>query len=303
VDLAANISAKTGKVVDFKTDEDIVDEFVARQTKEIAKFEALENRTAEQDKFLAELKDQLEKVKSGELVVDGDITGDTIVLNIGSKDPNKKTTGKPLNRIIGHEVTHSVEQAKSYDKLRDHLFAYAKSKGVDIDAEIAKRKLKYEGIKDANPEAELVADLVGDYLFTDSDFVNSLSTSNRNLAQRIYDEIKHLCKLATAGSKEARELERVKHAFENAFREAEQIREDTKVSAEAEEFSDSNTQYSIREKAPPKNTIEGYKVFIVKDGKLYPPRVANPEGEGTPVGVWLDAEVGGLSSIRAVMSN
>lgn len=295
VDLATHISAESGKVVEFKTDEDIVEDFIARQTKVIKQFEGIENRTAEQNKHLAELKEQLEKVKSGELFVDGNITGDTIVLNIGSKDPNKKTTGKPLNRIIGHEVTHSVEKAKSYDKLRDHLFAYAKSKGVDIDAEIAKRKLKYEGIEDANPEAELVADLVGDYLFTDKDFVNNLSTSNRNLAQKIYDEIKHLLKMATAGSKEARELERVKYAFENAFREAEQAREDAKISAEAEEFSDANTQYSIREKAPPKNTIEGYKVFIVKDGKLYPPMVANPEGEGTPVGVWLDADVGGLS--------
>lgn len=252
VDFAAHISAESGKVVEFKTDEEIVDEFVARQTKEIAKFEALENRSAEQDKYLAELKDQLEKVKSGEVFVDGNITGDTIVLNIGSKDPNKKATGKPLNRIIGHEVTHSVEKAKSYDKLRDHLFAYAKSKGVDIDAEIAKRKLKYEGIKDANPEAELVADLVGDYLFTDSDFVNKLSTENRNLAQRIYDEIKHLLKMATAGSKEARELERVKHAFENAFREAEQNRAskthtETKYSVSNGNIKDYSTGYAYDE--------------------------------------------------------
>ncbi len=60
---------------------------------------------------------------------------------------------------------------------------------------------------------EVVADLVGDYLFTDPDFVNHLSTSNRNLFQKIYDEIKYLWKTATAGSKEARQLEKVKKGF------------------------------------------------------------------------------------------
>lgn len=40
----------------------------------------------------------------------------------------------------------------------------------------------------------------------------------------------------------------------------------------------------------PKNTGIGYKVFVGKDGKLYPPMVANPNGEGTPVGKWLLAD-------------
>ena len=295
VDMAANLSSETGLVYDFKSAEDITKDFIDRQTKEIAKFEALENRTAEQDEFLLKMKDQLAKVKSGDLIVDGDITGNGIVLNYES--------AKPLNRIIGHEITHSLEQTEAYTQLRDSLIAYAKSKGVDTDAKLAELKLKYEGIKDANPEGELVADLVGDYLFTDSEYVKRLSAENQTLAEWCLDKLKHLYKLATAGSKEARELERAMHSFEQALREAEQNRaqaqesQDAEQTAEqeAEEFSDVNTNYSIREKAPPKNTIVGYKVFIVKDGKLYPPMVANPEGEGTPVGVWLDADVGGLS--------
>ncbi len=40
----------------------------------------------------------------------------------------------------------------------------------------------------------------------------------------------------------------------------------------------------------PKSTGIGYKVFVQKDGKLYPPMVANPNGEGTPVGKWLLAD-------------
>lgn len=48
--------------------------------------------------------------------------------------------------------------------------------------------------------------------------------------------------------------------------------------------------FSIRTKEPPKKTGIGYKVFVLKDGQLYPAMVANPGGEGTPVGVWLDAD-------------
>ena len=254
VDMATNISAESGKVIEFKTDEDIVEAFVARQTEVIAEYESIENRTAEQDKFLAELKEQLEKVKSGDLIVDGDITGDNIVLNIGSKDPNKKIANKPLNRIIGHEVTHSLEQTKAYEELRDTLFAYAKSKGIDTDAKIAELKLKYAGIKDANPEAELVADLVGDYLFTGYDFARNLTAENRNLAQRIYDKIKHLYKMATAGSKEARELERAKYAFEEAFRES-NVNEATDAEVD-------DVQYSIS--VTDKNTLDSLNEQVAK---------------------------------------
>ena len=61
---------------------------------------------------------------------------------------------------------------------------------------------------------------------------------------------------------------------------------------EAVELSDVNTQVSIREKDPPNKIGIAYKVFMAKDGQLYPPMVPNPGGEGTPVGVWLDADVG-----------
>ena len=49
--------------------------------------------------------------------------------------------------------------------------------------------------------------------------------------------------------------------------------------------------FSMRTKEESKKRI-GYKVFYRKDGKLYPPMVANQGGEDTPVGVWLDADEG-----------
>ena len=40
-----------------------------------------------------------------------------------------------------------------------------------------------------------------------------------------------------------------------------------------------------------------YKVFKVKDGKLYPPMVANPGHADTPIGVWLEAAEGEFAGL------
>lgn len=55
-------------------------------------------------------------------------------------------------------------------------------------------------------------------------------------------------------------------------------------------YRSDDTMYRIREDAAPQNTGIGYEVFVLKNGELYPPMVANPNGEATPVGVWLDAD-------------
>ena len=71
----------------------------------------------------------------------------------------------------------------------------------------------------------------------------------------------------------------------------EQMRGNTSVFGEEPRFS-------IRKDTPPKKTGIGYKVFYRgKDGKLYPPMVANPNGEPTPVGVWLDADAAPVVSM------
>lgn len=44
-------------------------------------------------------------------------------------------------------------------------------------------------------------------------------------------------------------------------------------------------------------TGKAYKVFRIKNGKLYPPMVANAGGADTPVGVWLDAEEGEFAGL------
>jgi hypothetical protein len=243
VDMAAQISADTGRTFYFKSGEQIKTDFLERQQKVVAEMESIPEakRTAEQTKKLTDLKDLIAKVESGETVVNGDITEDGITLNLDST--------KPLNRTVGHEVTHSLEKAKSYKELKDSLFAYAKTKGIDIESELNTRKLMYEGITDANPEAELVSDLVGDFLFTDSNYIKKLSTENRNVFQKIWDEVKYLYSVATAGSQEARELAKVKKAFEDAYRES---------GSQSNKLSDSEVKHSLGYHAGDLGKSEGH---------------------------------------------
>ena len=70
------------------------------------------------------------------------------------------------------------------------------------------------------------------------------------------------------------------------------------VEAEAEEMSDARTQFSVRQGPPPKKTMIGYKVFMADKkhpGQMYPTKVKNPGGQGTPIGVWLDADTGEIA--------
>ena len=43
-----------------------------------------------------------------------------------------------------------------------------------------------------------------------------------------------------------------------------------------------------------------YKVFVIEDGKLKPPMVANPGNSNTPMGVWLDAEAGEFVELKGL---
>lgn len=153
--------------------------------------------------------------------VNGYVTGDGVTVNIDS--------AKSLNSVVGHEIAHVLEGTEIYTELQNSIAEYAKTRG-EYDSRRAALTELYKDIKDADIDAELTADLVGDYLFTDSEFISHLSTQNRNVFQKIYGEIKYLVKVATAGSKEARELEKVKRAFDKAYKEGGKGVEGTKHS-------------------------------------------------------------------------
>lgn len=288
VEFSAKYSSVSGAVVDFKDDKQIRGVLENQLKAEIA---TLQKSGADNTK-LTELQDMLKQVQEGKIRVNGVKTKDGVAININSSNY--------LNTVLGHEVTHLLEgTGKAYEDLQKAAFRYAQLKG-DYAGRRKILDVLYKNIDGTTVDSELTADLVGDYLFTEYDFIKDLSTNNRNVFQKIYDQIKYMFKLATAGSKEARELEKVMHNFEMALRESVATTQDSGKAAQGDAAQgepdvDSEIKFSIRKEDPPKNTIKGYKVFKVVDGKLYPPMVENPSGNGTPVGVWLDADVGGLA--------
>lgn len=157
--------------------------------------------------------------------VNGFINENGITLNMDSS--------KALNKVVGHEITHVLEGTELYTELQNALMEYDITK-KEYGTRYNELKKLYKGVKDADIKKELTADLVGDYIFNDPDFVNNLSTKKPNVFKKIYDEIKYLFKIATAGSKEARQLEKVKKIFEDAYKQS---------AAQ----TGTNTKYSIQE--------------------------------------------------------
>ena len=148
--------------------------------------------------------------------INGFVNGKNVTVNVNAK--------KALNSVVGHEVTHVLEGSQMYDALAEVVETYAKTKG-EFDTRLAQIKKLYTGKEgytgtdaDAKFRKEVVADLVGDYIFTDKAFVQNLST-NRNVFQKIYDEIKYLYNVATAGSEQKRQLEKAKKIFAQVWRE------------------------------------------------------------------------------------
>ena len=188
---------------------------------------------AKQDKLLDILEQQakdegraFDRSRFDGKIIDGVRTQNGIILNPESK--------RALNFVAGHEITHTLEKSGHYKGLFDALMSYG---AEEYQKRFDERAKQYEGIyADENYkdviDMEVAADMVGDYLFTDYDFVSHLSAKHQNVFQKVWSEIKHLCKLATAGSQELRELERVKKLFEQAYRESGKAQTDTKYSLE-----------------------------------------------------------------------
>lgn len=165
---------------------------------------------------------------------------------------------KSLNTIIGHETAHLFEGTSEYKALQDIAKEYAITKG-EYDSRLKQIQSLYEGTN-ANIENEITADLVGDYLFTDEQFINSLSTKQPNVFQKIYDYIKHAYKMATAGSKEARQLEQLKRRFDKAYKEMSKTTTG-KVDSNLTKEADSDTKYSISDNQGRQLTKEQQEYF------------------------------------------
>ena len=156
--------------------------------------------------------------------IDGYISKNGIVLNAKSK--------RALNFVVGHEITHKLEGTKHYAKLQELLFEYAKG---EYDSRYSERAGQYKNKYAADEKfkskvnKEVTADLVGDYIFNDKGFIDHLA-KDQNVFQKVWNEIKYMAKIATAGSEQAKQLEKVKREFERAYREAQKAQSGTQFS-------------------------------------------------------------------------
>lgn len=206
----------------------------------------------------------------------------TIYVNINSRDP--------LMVTFGHEMFHDLVADGKYSGLIDTLVEnpdYADMVNGMMNAKV--ELYERNGIElDPNAAAEEVAaDISGDLLGS-RDMLEYIGARNTEAATGIKGFLNRILK-KLKGKPSAQE------AY-NRLSESQRALIDGMEDGARNIFADpaigEDVKYSIREEAPPKKTILGYKVFVVKDGKLYPPMVANPNAEDTPVGVWLNADIG-----------
>ena len=190
-----------------------------------------------------------EKLKESGFAVEGKTVNGFASKSKGAVTLNVQSA-KAWESVVGHEITHVLEGTDAYSELRNVLYAYAESKG-ELEGRRAYLNELYQNM-DADVEAELTADLVGDYLFTDKDFVSKL-TGNRTLFQKIYDEIKYLWNVATG--KEKTEIEKVKAEFDRVWKEYSKNNETIEESSESREYGDVGLdKFGFDEKGQVKDT-------------------------------------------------
>lgn len=194
--------------------------------------------------------------------VDGYVTKDGIVINVNSP--------KYINTVVGHEITHVLEGSNLYDALESTMIEYAKEKGTYQDVMKAAYEMYHnvegyqgtDGLKKIKKEA--VANMVGDYLFTDKNFINHLA-KNQNVFQKVWNEVKYMVKIARAGSNEHKKLLEVQRAFEKAYQEAAQ--NTGKQSQEQKNTAeDGGVQYSLQYLSAETNTEILEMITHVIDG-------------------------------------
>lgn len=138
--------------------------------------------------------------------VNGFVKDGKVTLNVNSS--------KSWQSVVGHEISHVLEGTDAYTELQNVLFEVAKSKG-ELDSRRAELTELYKDIE-ADIDKELTADLVGDYLFSNKDFINRLA-GNKKTFRAVYNEIKYLCKVATG--KELTQMEKVRQEFDKVWKE------------------------------------------------------------------------------------
>ena len=189
--------------------------------------------------------------------------------------------------IFGHEMTHQIKSLNpaAYNELTQLVLDTYGSDAFDKAVDETMQRYSDAGFsgraRDYYAE-EVVADAVGE-MIRDLNLAHTLAMKMSHPLLAAIHEILQKIKLAFFGTEYSDVTKNIIRSIEQAY-----------VKTAKGEVTNSETgedvSFSLRQKPEPKKKGIGYKVFVLKDGKLYPPMVANPNGAATPVGVWLDAD-------------
>lgn len=189
--------------------------------------------------------------------------------------------------IFGHEMTHQIKKLNpaAYNELTQLVLDTYGSDAFDKAVDETMKRYSNAGFsgraRDYYAE-EVVADAVGE-MIRDLNLAHTLAMKMSHPLLAAIHEILQKIKLAFFGTE-------YNDVTKNIIRSIEQAYVKTANGEVTNTETGEDVSFSLRQKPEPKKKGIGYKVFVLKDGKLYPPMVANPDGAATPVGVWLDAD-------------
>ena len=189
--------------------------------------------------------------------------------------------------IFGHEMTHQIKNLNpaAYNELTQLVLDTYGSDAFDKAVDETMQRYSDAGFsgraRDYYAE-EVVADSVGE-MIRDLNLAHTLAMKMSHPLLAAIHEILQKIKLAFFGTEYS-------DVTKNIIRSIEQAYVKTAKGEVINSETGEDVSFSLRQKPEPKKKGIGYKVFVLKDGKLYPPMVANPDGAATPVGVWLDAD-------------
>ena len=189
--------------------------------------------------------------------------------------------------IFGHEMTHQIKNLNpaAYNELTQLVLDTYGSDAFDKAVDETMKRYSDAGFsgraRDYYAE-EVVADAVGE-MIRDLNLAHTLAMKMSHPLLAAIHEILQKIKLAFFGTEYS-------DVTKNIIRSIEQAYVKTANGQVTNSETGEDVSFSLRQKPEPKKKGIGYKVFVLKDGKLYPPMVANPDGAATPVGVWLDAD-------------
>lgn len=189
--------------------------------------------------------------------------------------------------IFGHEMTHQIKNLNpaAYNELTQLVLDTYGSDAFDKAVDETMQRYSDAGFSGRVREyyaEEVVADAVGE-MIRDLNLAHTLAMKMSHPLLAAIHEILQKIKLAFFGTEYS-------DVTKNIIRSIEQAYVKTANGQVTNSETGEDVSFSLRQKPEPKKKGVGYKVFVLKDGKLYPPMVANPDGAATPVGVWLDAD-------------